>query len=74
MLAIINPKEEQLPLYWNDVPPKNNIIPQVNLPTTLSTPCENQYPSTMGPGSKPQKDNYTDTPPSMSIYPKLPTG
>jgi hypothetical protein len=77
-LAIKNennfPEEEDLPRYWNDVVPKNNIIPQVYLPTTLLTPCGNQNQSTMGPGLKPQKDNYTDTPaPSMSIYPKLPT-
>jgi hypothetical protein len=67
--------KEELPRYWNDVLPQNNIISQVYLPTTLSTPCGNQYPPpVMGPGSPPQKDNCTDTPPSMSIYPKLPTG
>ena len=67
-------EKEELPRYWNDVLPNNNIIPQVYRPTTLLTPCGNQNPSLMGPGLKPQKDNYTDTPaPSMSIYPKLPT-
>ena len=68
-------EEEQLPRYWNDVLHKN-ITPQVGkLPTTLLPPCGCQYPaSVVGPGSKPQKDKSTETSPSRSIYPKLPTG
>jgi hypothetical protein len=67
--------KDQLPRYWNDVLHKN-ITPQVGkLPTTLLPPCGCQYPaSVVGPGSKPQKDKSTETSPSRSIYPKLPTG
>ena len=66
--------EEQLPRYWNDVPPKNKIPPvSQQLPTTLLTPCGNQNQSAMmGKELKPQKDRSIDNPPSSSIYPQLP--
>jgi hypothetical protein len=77
-LAIKNennfPEEEELPRYWNDVP-KKKMIPQVSqLPTILLPPCGYRNPSAMMLGTelKPKKDHFKNTPPTKSIYPKLP--